>query len=356
MADLSVAKECDIIVTTEQVWADSQNQTDHYTANAETIKALAERQRDRTRILTSLEDTSLEDDEVRIVWIDTCNDQLDEACQPVCDFTATDVPIASKTYSLTDCVSASFSADENDFLRNKYTLEEYVAKNILSKIKMLDEQLNAKALLFLSANAGYNKNPENYNFVGSTLQIPTADYNNELYIKMVIDSKLNKLTDPFVVDSGALYRDYLRAQLDKDNADGSGNQKRTVLFPTYFDLVGFPSAPVTDTTFLVSPTSYAFGTRNYNSAAPTVVETKNLRQIRYSIPSNSVPGVSYDVTKQIVCSGNRFKHEYLITARTGFFLNPVGCDVLVTPEVEGEDPVPAVYDNVSGILSYTKVT
>lgn len=352
MADLSVAKECDIIVTTEQVWADSQNQTSQYTADAETIKALAEQQRDRTRILTSLEDSSLDDDEITIVWIDTCADELDDDCQEMCDFTATDLPIKSQKYSLTDCVSTSFSADENDFIRNKYTLEEYVAKNILSSIKLLDEKLNAKALLFLSANAGYNVNQESYNFVGSTLQVPTADYNNEMYIKMAVDAKMNKIVDPFVVDSGSLYRDYLRAQLDQGNADGSGEQRRTSLFPTYFDLTGFPTAPVTDSTFLISPNAYAFGTRNYNTAAPTVVETKNLRQIRYSIPSNNVPGVTYDVVKQIVCSGNRFKHEYLIIARTGLFLNPTGCDVEVTP-ADGEDP--AVYDQVSGILSYTKV-
>jgi len=349
MADLSVAKECDIILTAEQVWADSQNQTDQYTAHAETIKALAERQKDRNQIVSSLQNADLEDDEITITWIDTCSDELDVACQDVCNFTGADTPILSKKYSLTGCVSASFSVDENDMLRNKYTIEEYIAKMLLSKIKLLDEDINAKSLLFLSANAGYNSNPEAYAFNGSTLEVPAADYNNELYIKMVIDAQLNQINDPFVVDSGSLYREYLRAQLDQGNAEGSGNQKRTMLFPTYFDLRGFPKAPVTDSTFLVSPYSYAFAVRNYNTSAPEIVETKNLRQIRYSIPSNSVPGVTYDVYKQVVCSGHRFKHEYLIEARHGFYLNPTGCDV------ETAVGPPAVYDQVSGILSYTKV-
>ncbi|WP_179022050.1 hypothetical protein [Winogradskyella forsetii] len=347
MADLSIAKECDIQLITEQVWADSQNQTDQYTADAETIRMMADKQADRNQILTSLEDTSLEDDEIKVIWIDQCGEELDETCQEVCDFTASDVPLASETYSLTDCVSKSFAADENDFLRNKYTIEEYIAKQLLHTIKLLDEQLNAKALLFLSANAGLNTHPEAYTFNATTLEVDAADYTNEMYVKMAIDAKMNKIMDPFVVDNGALYRAYLRAQLDKDNYDGSGNQKRTMLFDTSFDLLGFPKTAVTDTTFLVSPYSYAFGSRNYNSAAPTIVETKDLRQIRYSIPSNNVPGVVYDVTKQIVCSGNRFKHEYLVKARTGFFLNPVGCDVLVDTE-------PDVFDNVTGILSYTK--
>lgn len=351
MADLSIAKECDIKLITEQVWSDSQNQTDQYSANAETVKALAARQADRNQILTSLENTDLEDDEVEIIWIDNCDDALDDECQAVCDFTGTDAPLQSKKYKLEDCVSASFSADENDFLRNKYTIEEYIAKMLLSKIKLLDEQLNTKSLLFLSASAGHNVNPETYTQTGTTLTIPVADYTNELYIKMAIDAQMNRIMDPFVIDSGTLYRAYLKAQLDQGNAEGKGNQQRTMLFPTYFDLLGFPSSAITDTTFLVSPNAYAFGSRNFNSSTPNIVETKNLRQIRYSIPSNNIPGVTYDITKQIVCSGNRFKHEYLITARTGFFLNPVGCDIEITPE---DGDTPAVVGNVSGILSYTK--
>lgn len=348
MADLSVADQCDIVLKAEQVWNDSQNQTEMYTADAETIKALAERQQGRTQIITELENPELEGNNVKIVWLDNCGEELDDNCQDVCALDAAEVAMASKNFTLNNCKSASFKIDENDVLRNRYTLDEIVARKLLAKMKALDEWINAKSLLFLSASAGYNKNPEAFTFNATTLEVPEANYTTEMYVKMAIDAKINKITDPFVVDSGALYRYFLNAQIDKDNAEGSGNNKRTMLFPTSFDLVGFPSAPITDSTFLVSSSAYAFASRNYNGNTPVEVNPKEGRQIRWSMPSNTVPGLRYDIYHEYVCSGKRFTHTYYIEANFGFALNPVGCDVLVSTG-------PDVFDQVSGILSYTKV-
>ncbi len=349
MADLSLAKQCDIILKTEEVWADSQNQTDMYTADAESIKALASQQTNRVQLVTSLENPELEDDVVKVVWIDNCGDTLDDDCQDVCDFTGEAAGLNSKNFQLNTCKSFSFSADENDLRRNRYSLEEYVARQLLSKTKLIDEYLNAQSLLFLSANAGYNKNAEGYTLNGSTLEVPESDYNLDLLVKMVVDAKINKIGDPFLVDNGALYKDYLKAELDAGNAEGKGNNQRKMLFPTSFDLVGFPTAPITDTSFLVSPGSYAFAHRNYNPAEPTTYNPTNGWQQRYSIPSNNIPGLRYDIYYKYECSGKRFKHTWYGEVNFGFLLNPVGCDI----QVDAGPPI--VNDQVSGILSYTKV-
>lgn len=349
MADLSVADQCDIILKAEEVWADSQNQTDMYTADAETIRALAERQQGRTSVITELENPELEGNNVKIVWLDNCGDELDASCQDVCDLTAEEVAMNSVDYTLTKCKSASFKINENDVLRNRYTIDEIIARKMLSKMKALDEWINAQSLLFLSANAGYNKNAESYTLNGSTLEIPTSDYTNDLYVKMAIDAKLNKINDPFVVDNGALYRYYLNAQLEQGNAEGKGNQAKSMLFPTYFDLVGFPTAPITDDSFLISSSAYAFASRNYNGMAPMEVNPKEGRQMRWSMPSNTIPGLRYDVYHEYSCTGKRFTHTYYIEANFDFVLNPKGCDVLVSTG-------PDVFDQVSGILSYTKVS
>lgn len=352
MADLSVADQSDIILKAEEVWADSQNQTDMYTPDAETIKALAERQQGRTRIITELENPELEGNNVKVVWLDNCGEELDDDCQDVCDLTAEEVAMNSKDFTLTKCKSASFKINENDVLRNRYSIDEIIARKMLSKMKALEEHINAQSILFLSASAGWNKNPESYTFDATTLEIPAADFNTDLFVKMAIDAKINKINDPFVVDSGALYKYYLKAQLEQGNSDGSGAQRKSMLFPTYFDLVGFPTAPVTDTSFLVSSSAYAFASRNYNPNAPIEVHPKEGKQIRWSMPSNTIPGLRFDVYHEYSCTGKRFTHTYYIEANFDFLLNPVGCDVLVTPAA-GEDP--AVYDQVSGILSYTKV-
>lgn len=355
MADLSVADQCDIILKAEEVWADSQGQTDMYTADAETIKALAERQVGRTRIITELENPELEANTVKIVWLDNCGQVLDDACQDVCDLEATEIAMNSKTVNLNKCASASFKVNENDLLRNRYSLDEIVARKMLSITKALDEEINAKSLLFLTANVGLNKNPETYAKVGETLQIPAADYDTDLYLKFMIDSKLNKLSDAFVVDNGALYRYYMNAQLNANNLDGSGDFKRSQLMKTYFDFTGFAQAPVTaQDTFLISSSAYAFASRNYNSSAPTEVNPKGGRQVRWSVASNTIPGIRYDVYHEYVCTGKRFTHTYYVEANYDFVLNPIGCDFEVTPAGPDDTP-PAVVGNVTGILGYNKI-
>lgn len=347
MADLSLSKQCDIILKAEEVWADSQNQTEMYTPDAETIKALATEQKDRSRILTSLENPALEDDQVSIVWIDNCGSALDDDCQDVCDFTGTDAPLNSKTYTLNQCKSASFSVDENDLLRNQYSFDEYVARQLRAKYKALEEFVNAQSILFLSASAGFNKNPESYTWAPNTLTIPAAEYNTDLLVKMAVDAKINKINDAFLIDSGSLYKPFLKAELEKGNCDGDGAKQKSMLFNSYFDLVGFPTAPVTDSSFLVSPSAYAFASRAYNPTDPTTYNPTNGWQQRFSMMSEVVPGLKFDVYYKYECSGKRFKHTWYIEINYGFFLNPEGCDVLVSTG-------PDVYSNVSGILSYTK--
>lgn len=348
MADLSVADQCDIILKAEEVWADSQKLTEMYTPHAETIQAMTMKQKDRTRVITELENPELEGNNVKIVWLDNCGEELDASTQDFCDFTGQEVGMNSMDVNLSKKKSASFIINENDILRNRYTLDEIVARKVLAKIKALDEHINLQSLLFLSASAGYTNNAEGYTLNGTTLEIPAADYNNDLYVKMIIDAQLNELNDAFVVDNGALYRHFLNAQLDRNNSEGVGENNRTQLFDSYFDLRGFAKAGISDDTFLVSPGAYAFASRNYNPEAPMEVHPKDGRQIRYSIPSNTIAGLRYDVVYEYVCSGKRFVHKYYMEANFDFVLNPAGCDVLVSSG-------PDVFDNVSGILSYTKV-
>lgn len=341
MADLSIAKECDILLTAEQVWADSQSQNEMYSADAETIKALKEQQTGRTDILTKLEDPALEDDEITVTWIDFCETPEPEDCTSVCDFEGEEPELDSVKYKLDLCKELTFSLDENSLLRNKYTFEEVSAKGLLNLAKSFDEYLNRQSLLFLSANAGLNKGGAAGTFVGSTLEVDPANYNEDLLIDMVMDAKLSKMNDAFLIDSGALYRAFMKSQLESGNADGKGSFAKSQLFKTYFDLIGFPTAPVTDTSFVVSPYAYAVANRAYNPSSPTEFQVKNLYQIRSTFASRNIPGIVYDVYHQTECSGRRKLHTWKMQVNWKFLLNPLCAS-------EGQ--------TVTGILSYTKET
>ncbi len=340
MADFSIAKQCDIVLKAESEWKDSQSQTEMYNADAEVITALATEQVGRNRILTDLQSTDMDDDEVKVVWIDNCEVPLDDACQNVCDFTGGEAKLKSKKYKLTKCKSASFSIDENDLRRNAYTPEEYVANQFLVKTKALDEYLNKQGLLFLSNNAGYNKNQGEYTWKANSMQVPQNRYDVDLMVDMVIDAKVNLIKDPFLVDSGTLFKPFLKAELEKGDSDGSGSDRKSKLFRTYFDLIGFPTSGITDNSFLVAPGSYAFANRSYNPGQPTTYNPTSGWQQRWSMPSFNIPGVAYDVYYKYECSGKRFKHTYLIQVTFDFLLNPEGC---------GENA-----KKVTGILSYKK--
>lgn len=341
MADFSIAKECDILLTAEQVWADSQSQTEMYAAEAETVKALVAQQKGRTDILTKLEDPALEDDQVKIVWMDFCTDSEPDDCGDVCDFEGEEPILDSKTYSLTACKELTFSLDENNLLRNKYTFEEASAKGLMNIMRQFDEYLNKQGLLFLSANAGYNKNQDTGTWVPNTMYIPAADYNQDLMVDMVVDAKINKLTNPFLIDSGALYKSFLNAEYNSGNLDGKGDLVKSKLFPAYFDMFGFAASEITDTSFLVTPYAYAFANRHYNPTSPYNFKAQGVDQIRYSIESKNIPGVMYDVFHIKECSGMRAKHTWKVQVRWAYLLNPEGCD-------DGAG------NKVSGILSYTK--
>lgn len=344
MADLSLSKQCDIKLKAEEVWADSQGQREMYEADAESIKTLYQKQAGRVQLLTQIENPNLEDDTVKVIWIDNCDDALDASCQDVCDFSGTDKPLASKDYTLTNCKSASFSIDENDLLRNNYTLEEYAAKQLMTKMKSLDEFFNIQSLLFLSANAGYNSNQT---MNGTTVDIAAANYTVDLLVEMAVDARLNRFSNPFVLDSGTLFKEFMKVQLEKGNSDGSGPFNKKNIFDTSFDLFGFAASGITDTSFLVNPGAYAFAHRNYNTPQPMEYVAEGVHQIRYTIPSNNIPGLSYDVYYKKVCSGHRTKHVWYLEKKWGFLLNPAGCDI----DVNGDG---LTIENRTGILSYTK--
>lgn len=348
MAELSIADQCDIKLKAEEVWADSQNQTEQYTAECESIRALAMQQKDRTQIITQLEDPNLEDDTVRILWVDNCDDAEDFDTQDVCDFSGPEPVLDYKDYSLAKSNGIAFAIDENKLRKSMYSLDELAAIELNNKMKQLDELVNRQSLLFLSANAGYNKHPESYTFNATTLEVPTSDYTEDLYIKMITDARHNLMKDAFVIDNGALFKYHVKADLERGNGEGDGAFRKKEYFNTYFDLVGFAESAISDTSFLVSPSAYAFASRAYNPTAPVEVNPKSGWQQRFSIPSNNVPGLVYDVYYVYECEGKRFKHSWYIEMNYDFFVNPLGCDILVDTE-------PDVFDQVTGILSYTKV-
>jgi hypothetical protein len=206
--------------------------------------------------------------------------------------------------------------------------------------------LNKKFILFLHANAGFNRGASYAPNVSAQAQVPAADYaNTDLIIDMIIDAKKSKVISPYLLDSGNLMKTFLKAEFNQGNDTGSGDQKKATFFDRTFDIDGFAAAggAVANSTFLVTPYAAAFVNKNYYGSNVPVYDN-DVKMWKYFINVPSF-GVQIDVLHQRTCVNlkkDRFKHVWKYTLHHDFLTNPFGC-----ADANGK--------RVSGILEYTKV-
>lgn len=337
MALITNSALAEIKLKAEEMWAGGQFAT-QYQVQAESVKAIRAEQ---TAIIEELNGSPEKDYQVAVNWMDNCA-AVDAACPAdMCDFTGAAVNTQRKVYTLGLCRTASFSVDENDVAGSIYGKDEVVVKTTLHRMKLLDEYLAKQSLIFLNANAGTNLAPGTYTYDAptKTTQIPSAEYKSTIvpvWEKMAIQ---NRIGNPYLIDNGELFVDNRNAQFNAGNGEGKGDAARYGAVRMYFDMFNFTAAGVTpDDTFMVSKDAVALHTRNFNPSAPTAYDLENGKQIRYTMASNNIPGVNYDVYYKQKCSGKRISHHWMFALTAGFFLNPEGC---------------ATGNN--GILSFSKV-
>lgn len=332
----------------EQMWSDSAYEAS-LTPHAEAAVAVLNNQ---TARFTPLQDRN-KDHKIGVTWVDVCGVEVDD-CVSNCDLEEPELETKIEEYEPDTCKKVGFSIDAEKLRTNDYGIDELTGRGFASRIRALDEFWATQTLAKLKEFAGYNAYPAPFTYdpTDRTTEVPAANYNVKIVANMLQQAMLNHMGNPYFIDNGTLYLEWMNAQLDAGNAEGKGNQNRINQLRMYFDQFNFAKAGLDEDTFMVAPSAIAFQTKNRNPDAPTVMGGK-IQQTLFTVPSISLPGVRYDAYYTLDCKTVEGKAHYMHTWRFetngGIWLNPNGCPVTLTVEGEPVEVTP------TGILSYTQV-
>jgi hypothetical protein len=339
----------------EQMWTDSQLAAS-LKPEAEAARAVLEHQTARFDVLNDTE----KDRVVKVTFIDACGVQATD-CTATCDITGTELSTGAKEYKANLCQQASFSVNVTKLRTNDYGSSEVVAQGLAAAVKALDEWWAQKVLAKIKTFAGVNVAPAPfiYDATAKTTKFTDLDpavyrSNLQLLANFVQQAKLNRIANPYIIDNGTFFVDMLNAAFDSGNAEGKGYAARLRAFENmlYDDQFNFAAAGLTDSLFMVGSGAVAFKTVNKHPDTPTLIGG-DVQETIYTIPSNALPNVKYDVTYTIKCvvteNVKEYVHVWELKTHGLVELNPEGCPVNAV--VNGE----ATVVTPSGVLSYTKV-
>lgn len=342
--DFTATQLLKIKLKAEQMWKNSQL-NNSLAANAEAAKAVLENQ---TARITELQNPD-KDREVTINWINPCAMEAAD-CESNCDIDEAELETDGKDYALDLCKKTGFNVDREKIRTNSYEREEIVAAGMMRALTVLDEWWAGQALTKLKAFAGVNVAPApwTYNDGTSTTEVPAADWTLDMIANFLYQTQLNKMPGSYYINDGNLWVQWMNAQLQSGNLDGKGDAARIAAIKMYFDSFNFAKAGITENLFAVAPGAVAMVTKARNPDTPTLVGG-TIQQNRFTINSQLLPGVKYDVYQSLKCvTVNGKSHDtdqFRIETNGGIFLNPEGCDVTI-----GEDTF-----TPTGVISYTKV-
>lgn len=316
-----------ILSEIERQWRDGINKSD-YIADVDTIRALREQQTATVTLAVGSKEVK-----AKTVWIESCTTGLAD-CTDDCEFDGPESNTNGVEYSLDLCKEATFKVETEVNLRgNHFTPEQFIANELLMKMKELDEWYNQQALAVLEAEAGIpdlNRLPAGWTWdsVAGNIVVPSAHiesiagFNHLAYI-----GKVNKFPNPFVISGYAWYNAYLTAMQNAGNGEGSGDEQRRRMMKAYFDLLTVDNETAPDLrTFIVNKGSVAFAEHAWNANAG-VNDYIRIGQYRFTMASKNIPGLVYDVFSEQKCTSTSKVYEvYKLKLNGAIMVNPTVCN------------------------------
>jgi len=261
------------------------------------------------------------DKTVRLVWLNDCDDTT-AACTDDCSVGGNELSADAKDYALNLCRKSGFTVKEKATRSSEFDREMLVAKGMLNHILLLDEWLNGQVLAAIEANRGANEYlPTGWSETSSDTVVPESDFTRRIIPRLIMTGNRNRFNNPFVLSGENLWYEKWDAMIDQGNGEGKGDASAFGSLRMYHDLFNLDAANDPDfKTYLISQGALAFVSKAYYNTPVTY-----FGNMRYSVPSNSIPGVRYDVVYTNTCSSNEMLHHFSLHANAGIFLNPTGC-------------------------------
>lgn len=330
----------------ETFWTDGAFNL-QYTPKANSAIAVLKNQ---TATFKELKDPE-KDKKIGITWIDPCAITVQD-CTTDCTLEFAEVDTKIKEYELLMCKEVGFSIDATKLRTNDYELEQVFARNLAMAIKKLDEWWAVQVLLKTKTFADINVYPDPYTFdaVNKTTKVPAAQYNLvDLVANVINQAELNEFASPYFIEAGGLRVDAIKADLNKGNADGSGEYTAANALNLTYDPINFLKAGLSEDLFMIDQSAIAFVTKARHKSAPAVIGGQ-VQQTVYTVPSKAYGayGVNYDVFYGLTCKDvdgeAHYIHTWKIKTRGDVFINPTKCPVTIGGTVYSPN----------GVISYTK--
>lgn len=328
-----------IIGSIEQIWADNIRKQE-YMVDTTSFDAII---RDNQTARLGAFERDGKEIKGKISWVDACLPALETDCGEDCDLGGVTASTATKDIVIAQCTpKATFTVNENDLRGNDMEMAQFIAPLLMRRMKQLDEVLIKKALAFVDLNAGTNAFTAANGGVGTwtaltkSTNVAAASWTRDLFPFLNLAAIKNNFTTPYLLSGMNLWVDNWNAQINQPNGEGKGTAAAYDFFKKYFDLYYLDTVNSPDmNTYLLNKGAVAFASKNWYGAAPTRYD---FGQTRYSLPSNNLAGVRYDVHYEQACVANKIEHRWGLFLDFDYFLNPLGCDATKT-----------------GILKYKKV-
>jgi len=315
--DFTCADLVKVTVKMQDMWADSAVEK-QYKGNVDAALAVLTEQ---TAQFTPLEDPN-KDNIVRVEWIDDCNNVVAD-CTDECTIVGAESEATCKDYEIAICKEIEYSVDDRKFRGSNMSIDEVTARGWMNKIKALDEEIAKTVVAKVDSFAGVNQYGGGIgNVVGNETYIDAAYWTPAVMGYFAQVSILNKMSNPYLLDGDNLFQQTWIANFNSLNANQASELPKLQTIRTYFDLFNMNAVLAPDKkTFLIDKSAVALVSKSFYGSTPQQI-LNGADVIRWSIPSNSLPGVTYDVIYQTECSVNSIIHKYKFMARFDVFLNP----------------------------------
>lgn len=289
-----------------------------YTEAAQAVLA------NQTATMTELQNPA-KDRTVQVQWVQSCELEVQD-CTDMCENSGTEAGAQCKEYSLDSCKEVAVTIPEKRFRTSNLSREAVTAKLLAEAMKKMDEWWAGQVVTNLISFRGVNALTTQYDVVANDTYIPAASWNASLFGYFGLALAVNKLDNAYLLNGQNLYLAAWNAQMEQANSEGKGAVAKFNSMKKYWDLFNVDSIASDNVSFLINPDAIALFTKAYYPSVPREYNGDNIAQKRYSIPSKTLNGVTYDVVYSMKCENNEDKHTFRLMTKGDVLHNPLGCD------------------------------
>lgn len=305
----------------EDKWTDPKV-NDNYIANADVAKAVLENQAVN---FAELKDSSKKR-KVSVEWLEKC-DITTSACTDDCTITGSDVEPVCKEYEITCLQETSFQVTERGYRERTIDKAKAVAENMLLHMKAMDEYVAQYILAGIDANLGVNAYTGGQATVsGDLTYINPANWNESIFAYFNLVNRMNKFRNPYIIDGTNMFQLIWNKMKDAANDDGKGAAAKINAFKIYSDPENIENGTYDGKTYMLHKTAAAFISKTWNPLGANASISPAPGYRLFSVNSQNLPGVGYDVVVKSSCSGNDFIDAYKLQLHGLFAVNPSPCD------------------------------